>query len=216
MITNLKQPDSFIEHCRQLLPGVRITQLRNLSLLVIGILQKKTVYTPIMAEQRRRKMKPAVVETPSETQVEVVRSFDSPVESVWKPFTDASLVRHWMLGPPGWSMPICEIDFRVGGKYENVFRNEADGAEIAIVGVFREIETHYKIVQDEKHMIGSPAEGITNETVVTLTFEQASEGTRVRTLIEYGSKEQRDEALATGMGAAMEMGYCQIDEILTG
>ena len=161
-------------------------------------------------------MKPAVVETPSETQVEVVRSFDSPVESVWKPFTDASLVRHWMLGPPGWSMPICEMDFRVGGKYENVFRNEADGTEIAIVGVFREIETHCKIVQDEKHMIGSPAEGITNETVVTLTFEQASEGTRVRTLIEYGSKEQRDEALGTGMGAAMEMGYCRIDEILTG
>jgi uncharacterized protein YndB with AHSA1/START domain len=169
-----------------------------------------------MAKQKRRKMKPAVVETPSETQVEVVRSFDSPVESVWKPFTDASLVRHWMLGPPGWSMPICEIDFRVGGKYENVFRNEADGTEIAIVGVFREIETHCKIVQDEKHMIASLAEGITNETVVTLTFEQASEGTRVRTLIEYGSKEQRDEALATGMGAAMEMGYCRIDELLVG
>jgi hypothetical protein len=57
---------------------------------------------------------------------------------------------------------------------------------------------------------------MTNETVVTLTFEQTSGGTKVRTLIEYGSKKQRDEALATGMGAAMEMGYCRIDELLVG
>ena len=165
---------------------------------------------------KEEKMKPAVLETPTDTQVEVVRSFDAPVESVWKPFTEASLVRHWMLGPPGWSMPICEMDFRVGGRYENVFRDEADGTEIAIAGVFREIDALSKIVQDEKHSIGNSSDGVSNDTVVTLTFEGTSEGAKVRTLIEYGSKEQRDGALATGMGAAMEMGYCRIDELLTG
>jgi uncharacterized protein YndB with AHSA1/START domain len=161
-------------------------------------------------------MKPSAVNTPSDTLVEVVRSFDAPVDSVWKPFTDADLVRHWMLGPPGWSMPICEMDFRVGGKYKNVFRNEADGLEIAIVGDFREIETLSKIVQDEKHVIGNSAEGIGHETVVTLTFQETNRGTTVTTLIEYASKTARDEALATGMGAAMEMGYCRIDELLVG
>jgi uncharacterized protein YndB with AHSA1/START domain len=159
-------------------------------------------------------MKPAVVKSLTETQVEVVRGFGSPVESVWKPFTDASLVRQWMLGPPGWSMPVCEIDFRIGGKYENIFRNEVNGTEIAITGTFREIIAHQKIVQDEQHKIGSSEGGITNKTVVTLTFEPVSAGTNVRTLIEYDSKKQRDEALATGMGAAMEMGYCRIDELL--
>lgn len=160
-------------------------------------------------------MEPAVVRSLGETQVEVVRRFDSPVVSVWKPFTDASLVRRWMLGPPGWSMPVCEIDFRIGGMYENVFRNGVEGTEIAIAGTFREIITHQKIVQDEKHKIGSAEGGIINKTVVTLTFEPASESTDVRTLIEYGSKKQRNEALATGMGAAMEMGYCRIDELLS-
>jgi uncharacterized protein YndB with AHSA1/START domain len=161
-------------------------------------------------------MKPSEVNTPSDTLVEVVRSFDAPVESVWRPFTDAGLVRHWMLGPPGWSMPICEMDFRVGGKYKNVFRNEADGLEIAIVGNFREIETLSKIVQDEKHVIGNSAEGISHETVVTLTFQEKNRGTTVTTLIEYPSKTARDEALTTGMGVAMEMGYCRIDELLIG
>lgn len=160
-------------------------------------------------------MKPSVVKSLSETKVEVVRRFDSPVESVWKPFTDASLVRQWMLGPPGWSMPVCEIDFRINGIYENVFRNEVESTEIAIVGIFREIVTHQKIVQDEQHKIGSLEGGITNRTVVTLTFEPVSKDSIVRTLIQYGSKKQRDEALATGMGAAMEMGYCRIDELLT-
>ena len=161
-------------------------------------------------------MKPFVVYTPSDTLVEIVRSFDAPVDSVWRPFTDADLVRHWMLGPPGWSMLICEMDFRVGGKYKNVFRNEEDGLEIAIVGDFREIETLSKIVQDEKHVIGNSDEGISHETVVTLTFQGTNRGTTVTTLIEYASTTARDEALATGMGAAMEMGYCRIDELLAG
>ncbi|WP_041649590.1 SRPBCC domain-containing protein [Marivirga tractuosa] len=159
-------------------------------------------------------MKPAVVKSLSETKVEVIRRFDSSVESVWKPFTNSSLVSQWMLGPPGWSMPVCEIDFRIGGNYRNVFRNEVEGLEIDITGAFRKIATHQKIVQDEQHKIGSSKGGITKSTVVTLTFESVNEGTNVRTLIEYGSKKERDEALATGTGAAMEMGYCRIDELL--
>ncbi|WKV10608.1 SRPBCC domain-containing protein [Marivirga harenae] len=160
-------------------------------------------------------MKPAVVISLSETKVEVIRKFDSSVESVWKPFTNTSLVSQWMLGPPGWSMPICEIDFRIGGIYRNVFRNEVEGLEIDITGAFRKIATHQKIVQDEQHKIGSSKGGITKSTVVTLTFEPVGESTNVRTLIEYGSKKERDEALATGMGDAMEMGYCRIDELLS-
>ncbi|WP_145285035.1 SRPBCC domain-containing protein [Pirellulimonas nuda] len=61
-------------------------------------------------------MKPAVANTPTDTQVEVVRSFDAPVEYVWKAFTEPELVSRWMMGPPGWSMPVCEMDFRVGGQ----------------------------------------------------------------------------------------------------
>ncbi|MEM7235766.1 MAG: SRPBCC domain-containing protein [Planctomycetota bacterium] len=157
-------------------------------------------------------MKPATIHTPSDTTVEVSRSFDAPVESVWKPFTDAGLVRLWMLGPPGSSMPICEMDFRLGGTYETVFRNEADGSEIAMVGDFREIETYRKIVQDERHVIGG--QGTSQETVVTLTFEPTERRTTVTTLIEYASEKARDEALATGMAPAMERGYCRIDELL--
>ncbi len=111
-------------------------------------------------------------------------------------------------------MPVCEMDFRVGGTYENVFRDERDGSEIAIVGAFRAIEMHSRIVQDEEHVIGAPADSQCQATVVTLTFREADGRTTVTTSIEYASKGARDEALATGMGAAMEIGYCRIDELL--
>lgn len=164
-------------------------------------------------------MKPAAIDKPSDTQVKVTRSFGAPVDQVWKSFTCADLVRRWMLGPPGWTMPICDMNFQVGGKYENVFRSEADGSQIAIVGVFREIEMFRKIVQDEKHAIGV-SENNTNaapeehHTVVMLTFQETNGGTTVETVIDYGSRAVRDEALATGMEAAMEMGYRRIDELL--
>jgi hypothetical protein len=50
MFTNLTSHDSFIAHCRQLLPQVRITQLRNLSLMVIGLLQSTDVHLSSLAE----------------------------------------------------------------------------------------------------------------------------------------------------------------------
>ena len=105
--------------------------------------------------RKTRRMNPATVNTPSETQVEVVRSFDAPVDSVWNAFTVPELVKQWMLGPPGWSMPVCDMDFRVGGRYENRFRNEQEGTEFGLVGEFREIESRRKIVQDENYGLGN-------------------------------------------------------------
>jgi glucosamine 6-phosphate synthetase-like amidotransferase/phosphosugar isomerase protein len=70
-----------------------------------------------------------------------------------------------------------------------------DGSQIAMTGVFREIIVYSKIIQDEKHVIGSSDDGFTNETVVTIAFEKDRKKTIVKTCIDYGSKEQRDEAL---------------------
>ncbi len=159
-------------------------------------------------------MKPATVHTPSESQVEVVRSFDAPVDLVWKSFTEPELVSRWMLGPPGWSMPLCEMDFRVGGKYENRFRNDEESLEFGLSGEFREIETLRKIVQDERYGLSNDGDNMAHAAVVTITFQETNGVTTVSTSIEYPSKEARDAALATGMTESMEMGYCRIDDIL--
>ncbi|MDJ0953853.1 MAG: SRPBCC family protein [Acidimicrobiia bacterium] len=154
------------------------------------------------------------VRTPSDTQVEVSRSFASSVALVWRALTEPALVNRWLLGPPGWSMPVCESDFRVGGRYEYGWRSEADGGEFGFVGEFREIEPQSKIVHTEGLREGSPGAEVAGGSLVTITFEEMGGVTTVVTTIEYPSKEARDAVLAQGMTDGMEMSYRHLDELL--
>ncbi len=156
------------------------------------------------------------VRTPSATQVEVSRSFVSSLALVWRALTDPPLVNRWLLGPPGWSMPVCESDFRVGGRYEYGWRNEADGAEFGFVGEFREIDPHAKIVHTEGLREGSPGAEVAGGTLITITFEETGGATTVVTTIDYPSQEARDAVLAQGMTDGMEMSYRRLDELLAG
>ena len=69
-----------------------------------------------------------VFSTPSDREVAWTRSFAAPRERVFRAFTEPEHVQRWMLGPDGWTMPVCEIDLRVGGAWRCVWRN-ADGDE---------------------------------------------------------------------------------------
>ena len=53
----------------------------------------------------------------SDTQVRVSRVIRGNVEQVWRAHHDASLMKRWLLGPDGWTMPVCEISTTVGGRY---------------------------------------------------------------------------------------------------
>ena len=156
---------------------------------------------------------PLSLKTPSETQVEVTRSFDSPVALVWRALSEPELVRRWLLGPPGWTMPVCQSDFRVGGAYEYGWRSAEGEQEFGFVGEFREIEPNSRIVHTERTP-GVTPEG--SETLVTITFREGAGGTNLVTAIEYPSSEGRDAALASGMEAGMESSYRKLDELLAG
>ncbi len=156
------------------------------------------------------------VRTPSDTQVEVSRSFSSYSDLVWRAMTEPALVNRWLLGPPGWSMPVCESDFRVGGHYEYGWRSDADGSEFGFVGEFREIEPHSKIVHTEGLREGSPGADMAGGSLVVISFVETAGTTTVVTTIEYPSKGARDAVMAQGMTDGMEMSYRQLDELLAG
>ena len=59
----------------------------------------------------------AQVSTPSDREVQVTRAFRAPRALVYRSYTEPALLQRWLLGPPGWTMPVCEMDVRVGGKY---------------------------------------------------------------------------------------------------
>lgn len=48
-------------------------------------------------------------------QIEVARTFNAPVEMVWKVWTDPELIKRWW-GPKHFISPVARLDFREGGK----------------------------------------------------------------------------------------------------
>ena len=151
---------------------------------------------------------PVKVTHPTDNAVTVTRSFDAPADLVFACHTKPQLVQRWMLGPPGWSMPVCEIALKVGDTYRYVWRNDADGSEFGFTGRFREVEAPIRVVHTES-MIGQPGEAL-----VTTTFTQHGNRTTLSVTMSFESKSTRDQVLATGMTDGMAQSYDLLDELL--
>lgn len=146
--------------------------------------------------------------TPTDTRVVVTRVVDAPRRRVFRAYTDPQHIRRWLLGPPGWSMPVCEFEPKQGGRWRYVWRQE-DGTELAMSGVHREFVAPERIVSTESWGPEWP------ETVNTLTFSESGGRTTITMTIDYPSKDARDQALATGMKDGMDHGFARLDALLS-
>lgn len=160
-------------------------------------------------------MKPAVASLPSDTEVLVQRSFDAPASLVWRAYMEPELMRCWCCGMPGWSMPICEMDMRVGGKYRWRWRSDDNSQEFGFFGDVLEVVPHTKIVHTQAFDPGDMGISMGGEpAIITVTFQETNGITNVTTTIKYASKADRDAAFATGMTDGMEMSYQNLDKVL--
>jgi uncharacterized protein YndB with AHSA1/START domain len=165
--------------------------------------------------------KPVEVQTPSDREVVVIRTFDAPANLVWDAHTKPELIKRWLIGQPGWSMPYCTVDLRVGGKYRYVWRNGADGSEFGSYGEHLELETHQKIVTSERMdgLDGQPIDHANpveagDPSINTLTLAEAGGRTTLRIAMVFPSKEIRDIAVQSGMSDGMAMSYDMLDGVL--
>ena len=150
----------------------------------------------------------AQVTLPSDREVKVTRSFRAPRPLVYRAYTEPALLQRWLLGPPGWSMPVCEMDVRVGGRYRWRWRSDKDDSEFGFAGTFREVTPPSKLVHTEIYDPGTVGDvHPPSEALVSVTFKEDGGITTVTTLIDFGSKEARDAAVATGMTDGMEQSY---------
>ncbi|KRA71846.1 ATPase [Caulobacter sp. Root656] len=149
------------------------------------------------------------VDTPDDLKIVITRAFDAPRDLVFNCITTPDLVKRWMTGPPGWTMPVCEIDLRVGGKYRYVWRN-AEGQDMGMGGIYREISRPERIVSNE--LFDEDWTG--GETVATMTLAERDGRTTLTTTVAYSSTAARDAALRSGMTEGMEMGYANLDALL--
>ena len=148
-----------------------------------------------------------IVTTPSDREVVATRVFDAPRELVWKAYTEPEHLQQWMLGPAGWTMPVCEMDLRPGGAYRFVWRKE-DGTEMTITGTVREVEAPERMVSTEEWGGDWP------EALNTIDFAEDDGRTTLTTTTIYPSKEARDAALGTGMTDGMSASYDNLEALL--
>ena len=150
------------------------------------------------------------ITTPSDREIAMTRVFNAPRHLVFNALTKPELVKKWLLGPPGWTMPVCEIDLRVGGQYRYVWRRESNGKEMGMGGVYREIVPQERLVCtelfDEAWYAG--------ESVITTTLVEQGGRTTMTTTMLYVSQEVRDGVLKSGMESGVAASYDRLAELL--
>lgn len=150
------------------------------------------------------------VTLPSDREICITRSFDAPRPLVWDCHTKPELVRRWLLGPPGWKMPVCKIDLRVGGAYRYEWEDESREVKMGMGGTFSEVKSPERIGSKEKF----DDDWTGGETTVAQLFTEKSGKTTLVLTVLYASREARDGAASTGMIDGMEMGYRRLDGML--
>lgn len=150
------------------------------------------------------------ITTRGDREIVMTRTFDAPRDLVWETFTKPELVRQWLLGPPGWTMPVCEIDFRVGGRYRYVWRNSS-GIEMGMSGVHREIVVPERIVATEKF----DESWYPGEAVGTIVLVEQNGRTTLTQTVLYESREARDVVLKSPMESGVAAGYDRLEQLLS-
>lgn len=147
------------------------------------------------------------VTTPTDREIVITRVFDAPRRLVFDAWTQPQHLPHWMLGPEGWSMTVCEIDLRPGGAQRFGWQH-TNGSTMEIRGVYKEITPAERLVSTESWGGNWP------ETLNTLVLIEENGKTTATMTILYPSKEARDAALQSGMKEGMAISYRRLEDYL--
>ena len=148
------------------------------------------------------------LDTEGDRFVVVRRRFAAPPADVFRAHTEPELIRQWMLGPDGWTMPVCLCDPRPGGtlRYE---WSDGQGASFHLTGEFIEVEAPRRLVHVERMFLPDP----TPDNHVQTTFEPAGYGTKMTMRMTLPDEATRKAMLATGMEHGMEASYARLDAL---
>jgi uncharacterized protein YndB with AHSA1/START domain len=150
------------------------------------------------------------ITTTGDREIVMTRILDASPKPVFDAFTKPELISRWLLGPDGWSMPVCEVDLRVGGAFHYLWRNQTDGREFGMRGVYREIVPLERLAHVER--FDDPS--MPGEAQVTTTFLARDGSTKVTMAILYPSREVRDMALESGMDRGVAASYNRLADML--
>lgn len=153
---------------------------------------------------------PSALEVLDDTHVVVRRTVRGTLTDVWRAFNEKALLQKWLLGPDGWTMPVCDVAGEVGATYRYEWEKEGGGERFGFTGELLEQEAPRRALTTER-MIGMEGPGTRNELLLA---PKPGGRTLISIMIEYPNKELRDMVLGTGMVDGMEASYARLETVL--
>lgn len=144
---------------------------------------------------------------PSDTEVAMTRVFNAPAARVFDAWTRAEHVPHWLMGPDGWTMTVCDIDLRPGGAWRFHWKHD-NGTEMGMSGVYREIVPGQRLVSTEAWG------GDWAETLNVIDLHEEDGRTTLNLRVVYPTKEARDRAFQPGMERGVSASYDRLERHL--
>ena len=149
------------------------------------------------------------LKTEGDKLVVVTRRFAASPEAVYRAHTEANLIQKWLLGPDGWTMPVCVNEARPGGKIRYEWF-DGKGGGFHLTGEYLELEPFSRIVHVERMHLPDP----TPDNHVETRFEHDGAGTLMTMRMTLPDAETRAAMLATGMEHGMEASYVRLETFI--
>lgn len=149
------------------------------------------------------------LKTEGDKHVIVTRRFAAPPEAVYRAHTDPKLLQKWLLGPEGWTMPVCICDARPGGNFRYEWANEKKPG-FYVTGEFLALEPYSRIVHVERMHLPDP----TPDNHVETKLEPDGRGTLMTMRMTLPNAQTRAAMLATGMERGMEASYVRLEGMI--
>ncbi len=154
-------------------------------------------------------MSKMILTTEGDRYIVVKRRFAAPPEAVYRAHTEPELIQKWLLGPDGWTMPVCICDARPGGKLRYEWSN-GKGQGFYVTGEFLELEPYSRIRHVERMYLPDP----TPDNDVETRFDRDGDGTLMAMRMTLPNAEVRSAMLTTGMEQGMEASYVRLEKII--
>jgi uncharacterized protein YndB with AHSA1/START domain len=147
--------------------------------------------------------------TEGDTHIIVTRRFAAPPEALYRAHTERELLQKWLLGPDGWTMPVCISDPRPGGAIRFEWTN-GKGGGFHLTGEYLELQPYHRIVHVERMHLPDP----TPDNHVETTFAADGAGALLTLRMTLPDAQTRTGMLATGMEHGMEASYARLEAAL--
>jgi uncharacterized protein YndB with AHSA1/START domain len=154
-------------------------------------------------------MSKLTMKTEGDTHIVVTRRFAAPPKAVYRAHTEPELIQKWLLGPEGWTMPVCINEAKPGGKFRYEWRN-GKGEGFHIIGEFVELKPFSRIVHVERMFLPDR----TPDNHVETTFDADGDGTLMTIRMTLPDAQTRAAMLSTGMERGMEASYVRLEGMI--